>query len=276
MGDPGNTFETLVPAMFHIVDRYCDPEWIVPPAAFGIHNFMLVVSGEGVSITDGERNEMMPGMLVYHGKKQSFGFETSLEKLMHVYGVNFDVASVKVEDGQWEVKNIDKLPLENITRITDMELMIRYFSDLTCVWDSVRPDKHIKLCSIFLNIFHEACNQAEIQKRNKRPVNEMDEVIQYIHLHFNRQVSLQTLADLAGLNRNYFCGVFKDYTGISPVDYINSVRIKKAEEFLALGYSVHETASRVGFGDPFYFSKVFRKYKGVAPKAYSKTPMHYF
>ena len=271
-----NTFESIMPAMFHIVDRYCDPNWIVLPAVWGIHNFILVVSGEGVCITDGVRHEMRPGMLVYHSSIQSFGFETSQTDMMHVFGVNFSVASIKTENGQWIIQNIEKLPFPNLIHVSNMDVLIKYFSDLTDIWESEKANKDFKLCSIFLNILHEVLDQERKQKENKYQTRELDEVIKYIHSHFKQHIKLQTLADLTGLNRNYFCSIFRDYTGKSPFDYLNSVRIKKAEEYLGIGYSINETASRVGFNDPFYFSKVFKKYKGVAPKAYSKTPMHYF
>lgn len=80
---------------------------------------------------------------------------------------------------------------------------------------------------------------------------------------------------MAGLNPNYFGSIFKKYTGKTPVEYINSVRVEKAAELLGIGYSVTKAAASSGFGDPFYFSKVFKKIKGVSPKDYRKTPLNF-
>ena len=64
--------------------------------------------------------------------------------------------------------------------------------------------------------------------------------------------------------------LFRKYKGMSPSDYIIYMRINKAKEILRLQpeLSIRETGEMVGFQDPFYFSKVFKKETGMTPSGY--------
>ena len=73
------------------------------------------------------------------------------------------------------------------------------------------------------------------------------------------------------MNEKYFCRFFKEFTNITPIDYINRLRIENAaHSLLEAGFTVTEAALDNGFNDISYFSKIFKKYKGVSPKRYSK------
>lgn len=134
------SIENIIPSCFHIVDRYCDLEWYVPPAVHDFHNFMLVVSGKGTCLTDGIKKDMLPGTLIYHHAGQSFGFETSKTELMHSYGVNFNVAAVTFSSGSWQLENVERLPFENYMKVSDMPILEKSFTHLVDVWEEGRKD----------------------------------------------------------------------------------------------------------------------------------------
>ena len=99
----------------------------------------------------------------------------------------------------------------------------------------------------------------------------MKAVLCWIEENYADTVTLEKLAEIAGMNPGYFCGFFKRYTQRSPVDYLNMYRIDSACRMLRVsGCSVTEAGFSCGFNDLSYFVKTFKKYKGVTPKQYRK------
>ena len=94
-------------------------------------------------------------------------------------------------------------------------------------------------------------------------------VLEYIESNYSAPVTLDDLAQVAGMNPKYFCRVFRSLTHHSPVDYLNFYRIEQAANLLdTTGLSVTEVGNRCGFWESSYFTKVFRKYKAVTPARY--------
>ena len=85
-------------------------------------------------------------------------------------------------------------------------------------------------------------------------------------------LSLDDLAEVAGMNPKYFCRVFRSLTNHSPVDYLNFYRIEQAANLLdSTDLPVTEVGNQCGFWESSYFTKVFRKYKGVTPARYRQS-----
>lgn len=98
------------------------------------------------------------------------------------------------------------------------------------------------------------------------------EVFDYMEENLTREIELKELAVMASLSVGQFCRVFKKLTGKSTRDYINQLRIEKAVMLLeGSGDNIGEIAFAVGFGDSNYFSRVFKKYRGIAPSEYRKS-----
>jgi len=70
----------------------------------------------------------------------------------------------------------------------------------------------------------------------------------------------------AGLSPAYFCKAFKEYTGRSPHNYLNSIRVENARQLLCdAELNCTEVGERVGFPSVAAFSKIFRKTVGMSP-----------
>lgn len=92
---------------------------------------------------------------------------------------------------------------------------------------------------------------------------------QYILENFNKDISLEDVADKVFLNPSYLSRNFKQHTGESFTDFLTRTRIGKAEELLGQRrYKLYEICSMVGYKDSKYFSKVFKLYTGYTPKEY--------
>lgn len=67
-------------------------------------------------------------------------------------------------------------------------------------------------------------------------------------------------------SRDYFIRVFRRFIGYTPARFQQYRRMERAKDFLNTGHSVKETASLLGYVDPYYFSRLFKRYTGIAPK----------
>jgi AraC-like DNA-binding protein len=97
----------------------------------------------------------------------------------------------------------------------------------------------------------------------------VDQAIAYIQGHYAEPLSLRAIAANCYCNESYLSSLFRAKTGSTLTDYIHRVRLSKAKELLDITkLSITEIAARVGYPDPNYFSRVFRKYAEYSPVQY--------
>lgn len=91
----------------------------------------------------------------------------------------------------------------------------------------------------------------------------------YIGEKYMEPISLNDVADRLGISKGYVSTLFTQNLHCGFVDYLNAIRVERACSYLEQNYfKTYEIAYRVGFKDEKYFSKVFKKIKGVTPKEY--------
>lgn len=95
----------------------------------------------------------------------------------------------------------------------------------------------------------------------------LNEIIRYIHENFSSETELADTAKEFNINMYHLCHIFKEHTGKTFKEYLNGVRIDKAEELIkTTDASICEIAGLCGFNDSNYFSRKFRQIKGMSPR----------
>ena len=89
--------------------------------------------------------------------------------------------------------------------------------------------------------------------------------IEFVKENFGSRITLDAVAASAGLTKYHFLRKFKRITGLTVLEYINTVRCQHARQLLVGGASVKDAAIRSGFENFSHFSSVFKKYTGVLP-----------
>lgn len=108
-------------------------------------------------------------------------------------------------------------------------------------------------------------------KHVKKPV---EMIKKYISKHYSEAINLDDVANMVYLNSNYLSDMFKKETGMNFKDYIINYRIEVAKDLLKdIKYKTYEVAEMVGYKDPKYFCKLFKKVIGINPKQYKKLYM---
>ncbi len=88
--------------------------------------------------------------------------------------------------------------------------------------------------------------------------------VQYMNDNYDKKISLDEIAGYVGISKYYFSVLFKKEKDITFSSYLNSIRIDKAKQLLKNPQAtINDVAYEVGFNDPQYFSKTFKKYVGM-------------
>jgi AraC-like DNA-binding protein len=97
----------------------------------------------------------------------------------------------------------------------------------------------------------------------------IEQSIGYMLEHLAQPLKVTQLAARAGLSPSHYFAVFKRQTGCSPLDYLIGLRMGQACRLLAeTTLSVKNIAAKLGYDDPFYFSRLFKSVNAVAPTEY--------
>ena len=95
--------------------------------------------------------------------------------------------------------------------------------------------------------------------------------IVYIRENYQKPIQLSMVAEACNVTSNYLSRLFTEYLGTSFIDYINRFRLNKAIILLEeKKYSIKEVAYLVGYQDPNYFSRIFRRHMGISPSDLEK------
>lgn len=100
---------------------------------------------------------------------------------------------------------------------------------------------------------------------------EIELAIQFFNDNYNTEVNIEAYAASRGMSVSWFIRNFKQYTHTTPMQYLVSRRITNAQMLLeTTNYNITEIGRIVGYDNPLYFSRIFRKQKGVSPSEYRR------
>jgi two-component system response regulator YesN len=107
--------------------------------------------------------------------------------------------------------------------------------------------------------------QANLERQENYPLP-LVKALSFIRENYNRGIQLTDAAEAAGVNTAHLSRLFTKYLGINFIDYLTTLRINEAERLLReKPITVKEAAFASGYQDPNYFSKIFKKIKGILP-----------
>jgi len=93
--------------------------------------------------------------------------------------------------------------------------------------------------------------------------------VDYIAENYTKKIKNADLAKLTGLSTDYFRKIFSQTYGMSPMEYIHNLRMKKAKELLKSDYvSITDIAISLGYDTIYDFSRSFKKTTGISPSKY--------
>ncbi len=231
--------------------------------------FYYIKEGEGGLEIDGVTYYPKPGQLFVMPADVKQSYYTMSEE--HTFGKHWCHFTAKI--GDRDLFGLLNLPVS--IEVEDADYVTRLFEQLTIQYESEHFTAVMRQKSILLEIiayFLEHAWGKNSGNRNGAGTQRMQHlqtVLHYIENHLGETISVNELAELVHFHPNYFIRHFHELVGMSPIQYINHLKIEKAMQLLLadMQLSVSDVASAVGM-ELYYFSRLFKKHTGLSPTDY--------
>jgi YesN/AraC family two-component response regulator len=133
----------------------------------------------------------------------------------------------------------------------------------------IQEAKSIEELTDVMHIIVERMSAQIFSFRGVRHASALRKAERFIWENYTKKISLQEIASAAGLSAPYFSTIFKEEMGENLSNYLNRLRVEKAEHMLTeTGLTLNEIASACGFEDQSWFSKIFKSHAGISPGKY--------
>ena len=237
------------------------PGYIKQRSSFDSYLLMFVESGSLELETSGSKEVATAGTIVFLNcyLPHSYGSPNGA----HVLWFHFDGVLAKDYYNEFYSRNGNVILPSNPHEFREM--FVGLLSNFTNQKEIDEISLSLSITSILTGLFAGSVDNYSITS------NSIRHALSYISEHFTEDVSLNELADIAGLSPYYFSRAFKKETGVSPHQYVINTRISFAKYYLSSSQkSISEIAHDSGFKDESAFCFTFKKREGVTPKEYRK------
>lgn len=111
----------------------------------------------------------------------------------------------------------------------------------------------------------------EEQQSGSDVMNEIERAAHYFNENYNKNIIIEQYAEEHLMSKNWFIHCFKDIMKVTPMQYILSLRISAAKNYLEkTDKNITEIADAIGYDNPLYFGRLFSKHVGCSPSEYKK------
>lgn len=236
------------------------------PGGRSDYQLLYVAKGTADFKIDGELMTIEEGSAVIYFPHQPQYYKYRLENNPEVYWLHFSGAQVEtylksldfVNGSLFNVgiKN-EYIPIfEKIIR--ELQVRRKCFFELSNLYA-------LELLSLMSR------NMSEGSSNIHRINEQLQNIIELMNKSFPQKQSVMEYAKLCNMSTCWFINCFRTYTGMTPQQYITDIRVAKAKELLSYSsLNISEIASIVGYDNPFYFSRIFKKNTGQSPREYRK------
>ena len=232
------------------------------------YQLLYIASGKTHFVINGEDREVTAGHMVLYLPRQEQDYVYYGEDKPEVYWVHFTGSDVKNI-----LRHYNLLLEENIFYCGVSSTYAYLFKEMISELQTRKVGFQELLVMYLRQIFLLAQRSRLEQKPTVSSylVEEMENARRYFNEHYNEAISIEEFALSRSMSVSWFLRNFKQVTGMSPMHYILTNRINTAVSLLeTTDYNVAEISAIVGYENPMYFSRLFKKQKGVSPTEYRK------
>ena len=232
------------------------------------YQLLYVVSGKAHFYFDDAERIVTAGHMVLFQPRQEQHYEYFGMDKTEVYWVHFTGSNVKNILRRYDI------PLDTPVLYSGASAIYAYlFKEMINELQTCRTG-YEELLAMYLRqilILVQRTRQEHRTSINTHIQEEMEYARRYFNEHYNEQISIEDYAQSRNMSVSWFQRSFKQIVNYSPMQYILTIRMNNAASLLeSTDYSMAEISAIVGYDNPLYFSRLFKKQKGVSPSEYRK------
>ncbi len=257
--------ESLGLSVYNCGFQKCEPKFNWGPALRNHHIVHFIASGKGVYIHNGNKYELSAGQGFYCPPNEVVYYEADESNPWEYYWIGFSGV-----DAAWLLSAAGLSTDSPCFHCEDLDAMVNAFLE---VYNSNGPELHNEiemsgsLYRCMSAIIRENSKSAE---KHRRGTDYIGLSIRYIEHNYSRPISVNDIATSTGVSRSHLYRLFMQELDITPNEYLTQYRISNACKLLReSNINISEAAYSSGFSDPLYFSRVFKRIKGMTPSAYA-------
>jgi len=253
-------FDNAIPRIDYFSYRKNTLNWRIEPAITDFVDMTYVIGGDAVYIINGKTITVSAGDLLCIPRESSRSAISHSAETLECFAVNFHMCGLDNND-------VD-IPLPLISSIGIHEGIISLFKRLNENWLRRGPGYTMRVRAYFMLILQRFFEMLLYEVDTSQFDARIKTTIRFIVNNFAEPISIADAAKEVHLTPNYLGILFKQEAGVTFRDYLNTIRLNQAEDMLRAGDgSITEIALKCGFKDVFYFSRLFKKYKGATPSS---------
>lgn len=232
------------------------------------YQILYVASGKAHFYFNGVEQIVSAGnMVLYRPKEEQRYYYYGIDHT-EVYWVHFTGNNVKNLLRKYGIAD-DVRVIHTGTSLEYKQIFLQMIQELKLCKDDYE-ELLVNHLQHLLILIHRVIN-AKPRGKNHMLMEEMDAAVRHFHKNYNQTISIEDYAISQHMSVSWFIRNFKEYTNATPAQYLLSLRISNAQTLLeTTSYNVTEVANIVGYDNPLYFSRIFKKQSGMSPSEFRK------
>lgn len=255
--------ENLGLTVYNCGFQKCTPGYSWGPGYRDHFLIHYVVSGRGVYAMDGKQYEIQAGDAFYCTPNRSIHYWADMDDPWEYYWVGFNGTEAE------RLLNLtDFSPEHPVGHFGENGQMRQY---ILYIYKNigVKPYQEARMIGGLYTFLSCLMEQADRDVAGGSSAQYVEKAVQFIQYNYSRSIDVADIASHVGVSRSHLYRVFMRHLGVSPNEYLIRFRINEACSLLRKKrFSIGEISYSVGFQDQLYFSRQFKKLKGVSPSKY--------
>lgn len=255
-----DTFNNSVPTIDYFKHRTSTTEWLIEYNRTNYIDLTYITGGQAVYTINRKKITACEGDILCIPKGSERSAVSNDPTKFECFATNFNLFSLTGEELA--------VPLPLHSRVGVHNDLIAHYRKLNEDYLARSPGYVMRARARFMLIMQRFMEMLVYEVDTHQFDPRIKRAIRFITEHYAEHLAISTVAAEVSLNPVYFGTLFKRETRVSFRDYLNTIRINQAEDMLRAGkWNVTEVAGNCGFTDVFYFSRLFKRHKGIPPSA---------